>query len=386
MKILHIHQDYPDGTTYASTKAVSNLLDEVEVVNPSIEHFVLSIHRTSNPFKVSIQRFERGISLVYWAIPLPFIYRLSIAFWSWFISKSLEDGNFSLIHAHKLTTEGMFGIFLSEKLKIKYLISIRGGSDIHNIKRLKDCKNLFKKIFAGAERVFWVSLWAKNDIESRLGVDGADITAFPNICHIEDMVPKHNSIKERYCIILNFDQYERKGIVPLLHAFRNLALKGKKLKLDVIGGGNHINKNLVISLISELKLESQVKVIGQVDRVGIISALQHSKGLLLPSINETFGMAFVEAAACGCPFVYVKGTGIDGYFDNVSGAVKIENQSVESIEHGILVLENYDFAKAKVFECDFTSTGLKSFHKEHIVETYLNALSHFASQKNKEVD
>lgn len=383
MKILHIHQDYPDGTTYASTKAVSNLLDEVEVVNPSIEHFVLSIHRTSNPFKVSIQRFERGISLVYWAIPLPFIYRLSIAFWSWFISKSLEDGNFSLIHAHKLTTEGMFGIFLSEKLKIKYLISIRGGSDIHNIKRLKDCKSLFKKIYAGAERVFWVSLWARNDIENRLGVDSTDLTALPNICHIESMEPKPNSIKERYCIILNFDQYERKGIVPLLHAFRNLTQKGKKLKLDIIGGGNHINKSHVISLISELKLESQVKVTGQVDRVGIISALQHSKGLLLPSINETFGMAFVEAAACGCPFIYVKETGIDGYFEHVSGTVKIENQSVESIEKGILALENYECTETKVFDDDFTLNGLKCFHKKYIVDTYLNVINHLDIRKTR---
>lgn len=383
MKILHIHQDYPDGTTYASTKAVSNLLDEVEAVNPSIEHFVLSIHRTSNPFKVSIQRFERGTSLVYWAIPLPFIYRLSILFWSWLISKRLVEGNFSLIHAHKLTTEGMFGLFLSEKLKVKYLVSIRGGSDIHNIKRLKDCKNLFKKIYVGAERVFWVSLWAKNDIESRLGVDVSDITAFPNICHIESMEAKPNSIKERYCIILNFDQYERKGIVPLLHAFRNLALKGFKLKLDVIGGGNDINKNQVISLIAELKLKSQVKVIGQVDKDKVVSTLQHSKGLLLPSINETFGMAFVEAAACGCPFVYVKGTGIDGYFNNVSGAVKIENQSIESIEKGILALENSECTDTKVFDNDFTLNGLKSFHKKHIVDTYLNVINHLDIRKTR---
>ena len=88
MNLLHIHQDYPDGRPYSATKAVSNLIDSAKIIDPSVKHFVLSINRTSNPFKISIKNFEDGISLVYWSLPLPFISRLSIVFWCNIICKN----------------------------------------------------------------------------------------------------------------------------------------------------------------------------------------------------------------------------------------------------------------------------------------------------------
>lgn len=374
MNLLHIHQDYPDGRAYSATKAVSNLLDSAKSIDSSIKHFVLSINRTSNPFKVSIKSFEQGISVVYWSLPLPLISRLSIILWCKIINRYLHKFNFDKIHAHKLTTEGMFAFYLSKKMNLNYLVSVRGGSDLHNIKRLKDCNKLFKKIFLEAEKVFWVSMWAKKGIEKALNLEINNVIEFPNICYIEEMSPKSEANKERYCTILNFDQYQRKGIIPLIRAIYDLNLNGYEIKLDIIGGGNKKNKLIVSRLISELKLEKYIEIVGKLDSKGISQNLQTSRGLLLPSVNETFGMVYVEAAACGCPFLYVKETGIDGYFDNLNNSVKINNQEVNAIEEGIIELErkrNFYLSNS----LNIASNGeLKRFQKTFIAETYLNQL------------
>ena len=374
MNLLHIHQDYPDGRPYSATKAVSNLIDSAKIIDPSVKHFVLSINRTSNPFKISIKNFEDGISLVYWSLPLPFISRLSIVFWCNIIYRYLRKSNFDKIHAHKLTTEGMFAFYLSKKMELNYSVSIRGGSDLHNINRLKDCNKLFKKIFLDAENIFWVSVWAKKSIEDAFNIKVNSATEFPNICHIEKMSPARDVKKKRYCTILNFDQYHRKGVVPLIHAISNLNRNGYEIKLDIIGGGNQKNKQTVNRLITELKLESSIQTIGVLDSEGISKVLQNSRGLLLPSVNETFGMVYVEAAACGCPFLYVNETGIDGYFDNLNNSIKISDQNIKSIEKGIVDLENERNMYLSSALNMASSGELKRFQKAHIAKTYLHKL------------
>lgn len=374
MNLLHIHQDFPDGRPFAATKAVSNLIEAVEEAEPQIEHFVLSINRTSNPFKISLREFDRGISIIYWSLPLPFIYHLSIMFWSSIIFRRLKNHGVDIIHAHKVTTEGMFAFYLGRKMKVDYIVSIRGGSDLHNIQRLKDCRKLFKKIFLNAKRTFWVSKWAIKGVETTLNLKINNVIDFPNICHIEGMSPDTGIIKDRYCTILNFDQYKRKGIIPLIHSISNLNRNGQQIRLDIIGGGNKNNILKVKRLITELKLEGYIEIVGKLDSKGVLHILRSSRGLLLPSINETFGMVYVEAAACGCPFLYVGETGIDGYFDNLKNSVKINNQKVKSIEEGIMELEHERNLYLHNSQAIAINGDLKRFQKKTIAETYINQL------------
>ena len=84
MNILHIHQDFPDGSPYPATKAVLNLIEAVEA-NSNLTSYVLSLHRTSNPFKISVKPFERGLSVVYFSLPVPYVHRFMLHFWAWLI-------------------------------------------------------------------------------------------------------------------------------------------------------------------------------------------------------------------------------------------------------------------------------------------------------------
>lgn len=376
MDILHIHQDYPDGRPYPNTRAVSNLIQATEELEASIGHYVLSINRTSNPFKVSLNKFDQGLSLVYWALPLPFIYKPVIFFWAFLISLVLRANakEFDVIHGHKLTTEGLFSFYLSRFIKSPYVISVRGGSDCHNIARLPDCKASFRLVLKNALSVFWVSPWAQGFIEKKLNYHHPNNIALSNICKIDGLESRQDKLKTKYTIILSFHQFRRKGLFQLLSAMVSIKEKGVNVSLDIVGSGAEKYKKVIIKEIIRLELGSQVRLLGQLGHAELLAKLRLSKALLLPANNETFGMAYVEALACGCPILYVKNTGIDGHLNDVLPGVRIDRQGEEEIEAAILdIEENYDKYQRSLTDIS-RGEYLKKFTGGYIANNYVSEI------------
>jgi glycosyltransferase involved in cell wall biosynthesis len=374
MKILHIHQDYPDGRNYPSTKAVYNLIEACKAENKNVEHIVLSINRTSNPFKVSFKMFSEGYSLVYWALPIPYIYKPVIWFWVEYLEFMLKNVNFTMIHSHKLTTEGLFTKYLSRKRNVPYCVSIRGGSDLHNVTRLFDLKNDFSQIYYEAGHIFWVSSWAKSACSKYFSGLPKSYSDLPNICNINKVIKAQIINADRYSTVLSYHQLERKGLLPLLDAIAVLKAQGRFIFLDIIGGGHNEMRKKIIKKIDSLNLKEQVSILGEMKNNDLLIKLSHSKGMLLPAINETFGMTYVEAMAYQCPILYMANTGIDGYLDDVYPGVKLQDQTVKVIVAGLVELEE-NHVKIKVELCSMKKENyLDKFKDKQISNHYLTAL------------
>ena len=375
MKILHIHQDYPDGRSYPSTKAVYNLIEACKAENKDVEHIVLSINRTSNPLKVSFKKFYEGYSLVYWALPIPYIFKPVIWFWVQFLAFMLKNINFTIIHSHKLTVEGLFAKYLSKKRNVPYCISIRGGSDSNNMARLFDLKNDFYQIYYEAKHVFWVSAWAKPSFsEYFLGLPKL-YSDLPNICNINSVINLNKVDLERYSIVLSYHQLERKGLFPLLDAIAALKEQDHVILLDIVGDGESEICKKITNKIDSLNLKEQVSILGDMQHDDLMIKLSQSKGMLLPAIYETFGMIYVEAMVCQCPILYMAYTGIDGYIDDVYPGVKLQNQTVKAIVEGIKEMEeNYAKIKTQLFSMNKVNY-LDKFTAKHICNHYLISLN-----------
>ena len=67
----------------------------------------------------------------------------------------------------------------------------------------------------------------------------------------------------------------------------------------------------------------------------IIDELPEYVALLLPSVNETFGMVYLEALLAGVPVLYTRGTGIDGHLDGLRVGVGVTAGAVEEIAAAI---------------------------------------------------
>ena len=115
-----------------------------------------------------------------------------------------------------------------------------------------------------------------------------------------------------------------------------------KRRLVVVGEGPEHRKLVKLAAGSEL-----IEFVPLVGKDELAKYLRGAKGYLFPSM-EPFGIAPVEALACGCPVVaYGEGGARDYVADGVNG-VLFKKQTVKSLADGILELEKMKFDKRKI--------------------------------------
>jgi glycosyltransferase involved in cell wall biosynthesis len=332
-----VHADYPDGIEgYPYTMAVCNLLESVD----DFENVVVSINRTSNPFKIRFYVSGNLYSIVYWSIPFSYLYSISLLLLFCFIKYVLRNEDFDLVHGHKLTTEGYLANKLSQSFNVPLMLSLRGGTDIKNIKKYPYMKNQFKNSISRCSVFFLVSPWAKGVVEDLLGVTIDRCINFPNPCNIKKnqvSLGFDNDVSLRFYTSLSMHQYKRKGIVEVLEAISRLKNLGVRCSLDVYGTGEKKYIDLLSNKINLLGLGSEVILKGFVENAELQKKIKAYGCMIMPSENETFGMAYIEALAAGVPIIYHENTGIDGYIPEGCGE-KVASLCVDNLVNAIKVI------------------------------------------------
>lgn len=108
---------------------------------------------------------------------------------------------------------------------------------------------------------------------------------------------------------------KRKNIDILLNAFADF--KSHDFTLEIIGDGPELNS--LKRLCKFQGLEKKVVFLGKLSREAVIEKMREANIFILPSVNETLGLSYLEASACGCLCIGTKNTGIDGIFqDNIN--------------------------------------------------------------------
>jgi glycosyltransferase involved in cell wall biosynthesis len=117
-----------------------------------------------------------------------------------------------------------------------------------------------------------------------------------------------------------------------------LAIAAKKhpdLTLDVFGWSNERVDLEIRQLAAAAGCASRIRFRGAQPHAQIIDELPQYVALLLPSVNETFGMVYLEALLAGVPVLYTRGTGIDGHLDGLSVGVGVAAGAVDEIAAAI---------------------------------------------------
>lgn len=135
---------------------------------------------------------------------------------------------------------------------------------------------------------------------------------------------------------------KRKNIDKVIKACENL-----DVELKIIGEGKEL-KNLK-------KLSSKPEFMGYLPREKVLEEMRKSDIFVLPSVNETFGMVYLEAMASGCITVCCENEGaagiiqdgVNGYFwkENVLEKILSSNNQDEILEnsyHTILEYTDYN--------------------------------------------
>lgn len=155
-----------------------------------------------------------------------------------------------------------------------------------------------------ADRVITISRYCAERLEDLYGVRGAivvpeliDLSAWRKLSD-ENPAPGEDG---RFTILCVCRFYPRKRIDVLLRAAPLLAERIPDLAIRIVGGGPEGAR--LRSLSKKLHLESIVKWVGNVSADALASEYNRADVFCLPSVQEGFGIVFLEAMAAGKPIV-----------------------------------------------------------------------------------
>ena len=173
-----------------------------------------------------------------------------------------------------------------------------------------------------------------------------------------------------------------KGVDLLIDAFAILVHRGLDVDLQIVGGGTADEFRRVLGRISKLRLTDRVKLPGALPQSELPAIYSNADCIVAPSFHETFGLAVLEAAACGTPAVAADVDGLRSIVvDNETGYLIRDRDPVLYADKIIQIVGNRDAQftmsdaarkRAQTFSWDSTVNGLVDVYNR-VVEPRLSA-------------
>lgn len=146
----------------------------------------------------------------------------------------------------------------------------------------------------------------------------------------------------------------------LIKAFYNKFKGDMNVTLRIGGDGNeYINLK---NLIRELGLESQVTLLGSLDRNEVAQEMANCTCFVLASRYETFGVVFIEALSFGKPIIATKCGGPEGIINNSNG-ILVNVDDIEGLSKAMLDIKN----NINLYDSDSIKTYCKEKFSERAV-------------------
>lgn len=134
------------------------------------------------------------------------------------------------------------------------------------------------------------------------------------------------------------------GVAWLLTALDKLARSGNNFRLAVIGDGP---KHTELKKMGEKLLGDRCRFLGRIPRNELFRYYSAADIFAFPGINESFGMAFLEAQSCGLPVVAFNGWGVPEAVENtVTGLLSPPFEEDAFLKNIKTLLANQELRKA----------------------------------------
>jgi glycogen synthase len=369
-EVVHITADFPDRYAAGKTGAVKSLIE----LTPELRHRVYSFNRVSGLSGVAPVAVEEGLTtLTYRALPYGILMRRGLRPLSEWILADLRGGGVrpSLIHAHKLTIDGLVSLPVAQALGCPLVLNVWGDSDQKIIQKKPGLRASFRAVADGAARILPATPWAADYVEAALGVARAKIEVLPVVSRVRPPLASLTT-GAGFVSVLNLDSHRRKNIGALFAALGLLHGRGITAKLDIYGGGSERARRAVGRLIDKAGLRESVRIMGPVDHAVVQEVVSGYSAFVLPSLRETFGMVFVEALFAGVPILYPQRASLDGYFTDVTVGYRCQARDVQDIARGLELLLDRE-AELKRGIAQLHAEGFfRMFEDSHIAQRYLN--------------
>jgi glycosyltransferase involved in cell wall biosynthesis len=256
-----------------------------------------------------------------------------------------------------------YSIIASFFLKCPYILSPCGSlmKEAYELSKLKKLKKIiFMKLFGAriVNNATLIQVMCQKESDDflfffprlkkkvRIIPNPVDLSEFQNALSKEEFVNKYPRLKNKRYILFLGRLHRIKGLDLLIKAFSEI-VKEKDLQLVLAGPDTYGYGKQLKKWVEDFSLEDRVVFTGMISGNDRVSALHNAEIFVLSSYSENFGMAIVEAMACGTPVVITDKVGIANEIKENNAGVIVE-ANPESIYKGIKTLLDNENLRKKI--------------------------------------
>lgn len=337
MKILHINSYYGKSSFY------KNLYDIQVVEGLDIDVFVsVSFKFNSNDFDYGrytlLSKNHNKIDRFLFFLKQNKIYKD--------LCGNYDVKDYSVTHAHSLYTNGYIAWKLKKEFGIPYIVAVRNTDINVFFKKMVYLRRLGIEILKQADHIVFLSNSYKDEVfdnyvpprikDMLLSKTSVIPNGIDSFWLANTGEPKHQSkpdeLKLLYVGVIN----RNKNIITTTKAIELLQRSGIKVKFTLVG---RIEDQSIFNRISSMEF---VEYIGPKAKEDLLAIYRKSDIFILPSINESFGIVYLEAMSQGLPLIYSKGQGFDGHFNDGIIGYRVNCFDYEEIANRIQkIMEDY---------------------------------------------
>jgi len=286
--------------------------------------------------------------------------------------------NLDLLHVHyaipHATTAYLAREMLKQERPLKVITTLH-GTDITLVGQESSFYAITKFSIEQSDGVTAVSSYLRDETYRAFGCGTCDVRMVPNFVNLQEYRPGEPGCRGKVApegnkVISHVSNFrEVKRVKDVIRVFARIR-RAMPATLVMIGDGpERVDAE---NEARDLAVNDDVRFLGRLDSVA--SLLQASDLFILPSQTESFGLAALEAMACGAPVVASRAGGLPEVIDDGVNGILEPVGSVEAMGRRAVELlrdqERYDamrsaaIAKAEQFSANNIVPMYESFYQE----------------------
>lgn len=281
-----------------------------------------------------------------------------------------SEGVPDIIHVHSALYGGLAALQIKNKYNIPFVITEHSSGVLQGELREHDIPML-KNVYNNADYIISVG----EKLKKSIGIySNRKVEVIPNIVDIDRFSIKRSKEDDNFTFISISHLKENKNIDLTLKALKEVIKVYDNIRLIVVGDGPE--KENLKKISRELMIDSKIDFIGAISRESLNEIINKADAFVLPSKYETFGIAYIEALACGLPIITSKCGGPEDFFNENIGLM-ISKCNVDELSNAMInIIENFN-----KFNSNYLREYVKKrFSKEVIANRVLDVYYHVLNE------
>lgn len=285
------------------------------------------------------------------------------------IRKIHRSENINIVHANWLIPQGLAAVIYKKifNKKIKIICTVH-GSDINNLNGF-----FMEKIKRFTQKNIDHFIAVSNDLKNKIN-NPKKTTVIPPGLDLKKFKPSLPSLQLKKelgitdeCLLFVGRLVKSKGVEYLIKALPKVNKTFPNAKLLIIGDGPE--KDDLKKLADKLKLNKNIIFLGNKKNNQLPAFYNLADVLVGPSINEGFGIVFLEALACGTPVIASDIGGIKDIIKEGQAGVMVKPKDCEALADEIIKLLSN---KEKIKKINQTAPEfVKNFNWQNNIKKHL---------------